>query len=288
MEFSKLYYFLTTCACGSYSAAAKQLFTTRQAVSKAIHQLESELNTVLFIRQNNELHLTADGEYLKVRAEVIFEELDAIKLHFSQKKQSKGSLRVAMALDAASLLPKLDFASIQRFRIRLIEHSVKRCITDLEKGVVDLCILSCMQRDFPPYVCQTIRSDPLAFIVSDELYASLGRDKKTMNISELSNFDILLLSDKEYVYADFLEKYRKLNHGDERLHTVSDQALMRKLVRSGTAVALAPQTYVQNLPEGLVGLHCSNKRLSWYVTAVYDKRMAGDSRITDFIEYLRS
>lgn len=288
MEIVKLHYFLTTCACGSYSAAAKQLFTTRQAVSKAIHQLESELNTVLFIRQSNELVLTADGEYLKKKADAIFKDLDDVKKHFSRKQTSRDCLRVAFSLDVAVLLPTFDFEGIQKFNIRLTEHSIKRCIADLEKGLVDLCILSCMQKDFPPYLCQTICCDPLIFIVSDRLYKSFDCNGKTMNISDLVDLDILLLSDKEYVYADFLEKYRKLNLGDERLHTVSDQELMRKLVRSGTAIGLAPSMYTQNLPDDLVGLRCSNRHLSWYVTAVYEKSMADDPRIAGFIDYLRS
>ena len=288
MEISKLHYFLTTCECGSYSAAAKQLFTTRQAVSKAIHQLEAELGTVLFLRQNNELRLTEDGQYLRTRVNVIFGELDDIRLHFKRRDATQSRLRVAMSLDAACLLPQLDYESIKKFGVLLTEHSIKRCISDIENHTVDMCILSCMQKSFPPYVCKTISNNPLVFIVSEELYASLGREDKVMNISELSDLDILLLSDKEYVYADFLEKYRKLNLGDERLHTVSDQVLMHKLVRSGTAVALATDVYVQNLPEGLVGLRCSNRRLSWYVTAIYEKSMDGDPRIEGFINSLRS
>ena len=48
----------------SFSLAARNLFVSQSAVSQAIHTLEKELNTQLFIRQSKGVILTKEGEML--------------------------------------------------------------------------------------------------------------------------------------------------------------------------------------------------------------------------------
>ena len=48
----------------SFSLAARNLFISQSAVSQAIHTLEKELNTQLFIRQSKGVVLTKEGEML--------------------------------------------------------------------------------------------------------------------------------------------------------------------------------------------------------------------------------
>ena len=45
----------------SFSLAARNLFISQSAVSQAIHTLEKELNTQLFIRQSKGVLLTKEG-----------------------------------------------------------------------------------------------------------------------------------------------------------------------------------------------------------------------------------
>ena len=48
----------------SFSLAARNLFISQSAVSQAIHTLEKELNTQLFIRQSKGVLLTKEGKLL--------------------------------------------------------------------------------------------------------------------------------------------------------------------------------------------------------------------------------
>jgi Transcriptional regulator len=50
----------------SFSKAAKNLFISQSAVSQAIHTLEKELNTQLFIRQSKGVILTKEGQLLQI------------------------------------------------------------------------------------------------------------------------------------------------------------------------------------------------------------------------------
>ena len=56
--------FYTVAQCGSISAAARHLYISQPAISKAIQKLEQNLDTVLFKRSSRGVTLTPDGELL--------------------------------------------------------------------------------------------------------------------------------------------------------------------------------------------------------------------------------
>ena len=64
MNFDQLEYFLKSAKYQNLSRAATELYVSHSALSKSIAALEAELNTRLFIRDKNTLHLTPAGRYL--------------------------------------------------------------------------------------------------------------------------------------------------------------------------------------------------------------------------------
>ncbi len=64
MDYKQLEYFLSIALEGSFSKSARKLFVTQQALSKAIDNLEEELNVRLFTRTSNGVELTKYGKEL--------------------------------------------------------------------------------------------------------------------------------------------------------------------------------------------------------------------------------
>lgn len=62
MNLNQLKYFLMVVDNGSVTRAAKRAYVSQAAVSKTIHQLESELGTELFIHEGRSLHLNREGK----------------------------------------------------------------------------------------------------------------------------------------------------------------------------------------------------------------------------------
>jgi len=56
--------FYTVANCKNISAAAKELYISQPAISKAISKLEQNLDTKLFIRNSRGVSLTTEGELL--------------------------------------------------------------------------------------------------------------------------------------------------------------------------------------------------------------------------------
>lgn len=79
MELRQLKYFLTVADARSFVSASNTLFVSRQAVSKAVAQLEQELGVELFMRDSSGAFLTPAGVkfYDRIRGSVM--ELDQIR-----------------------------------------------------------------------------------------------------------------------------------------------------------------------------------------------------------------
>ena len=56
--------FYKVAMCGSFTAAAEELFLTQSAVSQAVRSLEKSLSVELFIRGKRGVELTQEGEML--------------------------------------------------------------------------------------------------------------------------------------------------------------------------------------------------------------------------------
>lgn len=76
MELRQLRYFLSVADSRSFVSAAGKLFISRQAISKAISQLENELGVELFMRDSNGAFLTPAGILFYERVRVLVMELE--------------------------------------------------------------------------------------------------------------------------------------------------------------------------------------------------------------------
>ncbi len=91
MNIKQIRYFASVYACGSLSAAAKEQYVTVQAVSKAIADLERELQSSLFVRESRGVRATPFGKSFYLKAEPLlrsFEELENFAPNHASTKQA--------------------------------------------------------------------------------------------------------------------------------------------------------------------------------------------------------
>ena len=68
--------FYEVARCGNISRAAKELYISQPAISKAISKLEENLNTKLFIRNSRGVQLTKEGNVLFQHINSAFESIN--------------------------------------------------------------------------------------------------------------------------------------------------------------------------------------------------------------------
>lgn len=99
MELRQLKYFLAVADARSFANAATSLYISRQAVSKAISQLEAEMGVELFVRDSGGAFLTPAGVlfYDRIRSNVM--ELDQARNHLQNYgKRYQQHIRIACSV----------------------------------------------------------------------------------------------------------------------------------------------------------------------------------------------
>lgn len=94
MEIKQLKYFVVSADVGSFSEAAKVLFTTQSSVSKVVSSLESELEYPLFKRESRGISLTEKGKSFYQKASHIV--LDFDRLESENSNLQKNVVRIGM------------------------------------------------------------------------------------------------------------------------------------------------------------------------------------------------
>lgn len=79
MNIQQLRYVVATAERGSMTAAAASLFVAQPALSRAIRQLERELEVALFARDGRGVVLTADGERFVSGARAVLRTIEALR-----------------------------------------------------------------------------------------------------------------------------------------------------------------------------------------------------------------
>lgn len=179
MELRQLRYFLAVADCRSFVGAASKLFITRQAVSKAVSQLETEVNVELFMRDSNGAFLTPAGVKFYDRVRPIVAELDQVRLEM-QSYGHRYFQRIRIAFAVGTMYP---------FEDRLIEYQRREENTEIEYLEIPeaeaLKMLRAQNTDL--VISTTPTEDPL--FISEPFFSSpLGiLIRKTESLSEISS-----------------------------------------------------------------------------------------------------
>lgn len=116
--------FLAVVRAGSILEASRQLYISQPAVSKAVHKLETNLGTTLFIRSSRGIQLTESGYIL----------YENIKMHLNISKPEKMvSHRTTVHRPVISAsAPAQHYANIYCFHtLENIQHRIRRLISQL-------------------------------------------------------------------------------------------------------------------------------------------------------------
>ena len=79
MEIKQIKYFVVAADVGSFSEAAKVLYTTQSSISKVICSLENELGYKLFKRESKGIALTYEGKKLHVKASKLVADFNVLE-----------------------------------------------------------------------------------------------------------------------------------------------------------------------------------------------------------------
>ncbi|QIB65584.1 hydrogen peroxide-inducible genes activator [Kineobactrum salinum] len=196
ISFKQLTYALAVANTRHFKRAAEQCAISQSALSTAISELESQLGTQLFERDNKKVLVTPVGEQILARATAIKLELEDI-YRLAQEGRTPLSYPLTMGVIPTIgpyLLPKV-LPAVRRdfpdFRLSIAEQQSHLLVEKVRNGELDTAVIAL------PYAHDGLLAFPFweedLFLVTHR-DSPLGRHKQ-VNAEQLRDINLMLLKD---------------------------------------------------------------------------------------------
>ncbi len=288
----------------NYTQTAKELFLTRQAVSKAIHSIESELDIVLVDKDGAKLMLTPSGRRFAYLSDKILSDYDSLINEFNQRNRNLNAIEAQMkTLDIVfsptlatatpglfEYLAQFNSSNISGIYVGLSQGTPFECYKKVMDEEADGAFIVCMQRSFPK--CRQIplgfdRMVPLVLMSERNSLAHKGE----VTLRDLENLDLVLLSDFDFVYRQLIDECATLGIDLSPKDLIDEYATAAGIVRySDTKAMIVSHKSSKEWEEHLTAVPLRCEKLRWYSYFIYrkdSKKVSAlsvlESQIQDFI-----
>ncbi|NHN32430.1 LysR family transcriptional regulator [Paenibacillus agricola] len=259
MDMRQLKYFLAIAHEGQITRAARLLNMEQPPLSRQLKLMEEELGVKLFDRNRMRLKLTAAGELLMKKAEMIINELDET---IKEVKELEGGVRGVLSIGAVvsciSLLPK----PIELFRKKHPQVTFKISEGDhfylgemLEKREIELVIARLpfeAQTEPRQYSILQLPSDPFVAVIPS-LWTG-NSENQSISMRELASFPFITLkTDKTTrMHEQVVNEYKRHGFEPNIICECSSVAIIMALIAQGIGVTVFPKSVMSSFPTTVV------------------------------------
>lgn len=235
-----------------FKRAAEDCNISQSALSLGIAELEKQLDTQIFERNNKQVLITPIGEEILIRAQRVFSEINDLttRAHSHQTPLAYPMTVGIIPTIAPYLLPKVLPTLKQRhpeFRMTVVERQTERLLEQVRYGHIDTAIIALPYHIEGLHTFEFWQEDFFAVFSSEDSHASL--DKITAD--QLSDANLMLLgeghclTDQALSVCQFDRDEMKSGFADASLNTLIQMAMANMGTTLVPEMAL-PQLYKQN------------------------------------------
>ena len=249
MDFRQLAALAAIADHGSFSAAAKALFTVQSNVSAHVARLERELGVTLVDRSRG--CLTEEGEVVVARARAVQHELDAIYADLASRgKEVAGDARLGViGTTARWLVPQVLTAlrvANPKVRAIVVESPTTALLPQLAAGQVDAAVVNLPVED-PDFTIEPLFSEDMYLLVTSS-HPLAGASEVTL--AELADHQLLLPAPGTALRADIDAEAARAGVHLEPLAEIDGVRLMTSLAFEGFGATIVPATAVPGWIKG--------------------------------------
>ena len=240
--------FYTVSRTGNISTAAKELYISQPAISRAIKKLESNLDTTLFKRSSRGVTLTPDGQILYEKVKGAFDLLsegeDSI-LHNRSREIPRLRIGASTTLCKYVLMPRLkDFiAANPQIRITISCQSTYQTLKLLEEDKIDIGLIGRPQK-LSGYEFSPLLQIQDTFVATHQ---DLENQHQLFPSEPLQHTATFMLLDEQNITRQSVntmlhEHQMQLDH----ILEVSSMDLLIQFAQVGLGIACVIKEFVQN------------------------------------------
>lgn len=287
MDLLKLKYFYETAKLENISHAAAELLISQPALSKAIKNLEDDLEMDLFFRRGKTIKLNKNGKFLFDNAERLFSEVGNLEALISEKKvEGEGNLSIVTTLPYTftQILDSFfnQYPNVKCQQVPLSQENIHQFI---ENGKYDLCITT-ERIDH-----HNIESLPL---YTEDIFLTVPTNFKE---SSQTSIDLKTLKDdipfigltKQYSFRQLTDNIsEKAGYYPSYQVEVEEATAILQLVKKGHGVSFTPETSMNNYDGQVKHLKIENEGFTRTIGLLKHKYMYPTKISQAFIEHSRS
>lgn len=271
MDVRSMEYFHAVAQTRSFSKAASQLYVSRQAVSKAMSDLENEVGVPLFQRGFNGVELTEDGEYLEQRTiktlQMIRETEETLKM---RSEKAVKEIRLAFSFGTQSVFfNQIDaFEKKKNVHLSISDHNDAVCEEMLLSDQADLITTALPVQD-EQYMCMPIFDSDILMAVPDghRLYT-----KEEIDIHDLDGETMITLPDCFYAQRMMMQCMEEAGVHPIIASQTSNLTYLLELVRRSKGISpLAEYATVFASQMGIRCIPVKGREINWTLYAVWKK-----------------
>lgn len=238
------------------SHAARELYISQPAVSKAIHSLEENLKTTLFIRSTRGVSLTEEGKLLYEHTRNAFEILSHGEESLKRIHDlGIGHLRIgaSTALSKYLLLPYLDsfVRDNPHIKITIANQSSSYTLKQLENNTLDIGLVA-KPADLEQFQFILVAEIEDIFVATSSYVDNLRLRAHKENDKHLHTTDIfttanIMLLDEENVSRKYINNYFKENSIEpKQIMEISNMDLLIEYAKTSLGVACVIKEFVKS------------------------------------------
>lgn len=235
------------------SHAAKALYISQPAVSKAISSLEDNLNVTLFIRSSRGVKLTPEGSLLYEHTKSAFQTINQAEDNLKRINDlGIGHLKIGASntLCKFLLLPYLkDFVKeYPHIKITIESYSSYQTLKRLENGSLDIGLVAKPDND-KTYVFNSLGEIEDIFVATPDYLENLELREESKDFFSVAN---IMLLDEENNTRIYIEEYfRDYGISPNNILEVTNMDLLIEFAKTGLGVACVIKEFVKSeLEEG--------------------------------------
>ncbi|MEO9386763.1 LysR family transcriptional regulator [Chromobacterium phragmitis] len=276
MNLRNLRYFVAVARHGSYQKAAARIHLTQPALSKAIQQLEEELDATLLVRSRpgSPASLTPAGELVLRRAESLLRENAAMLDDLARLKcQTQGELR--LGLPPLAGIPRVA-RLMQTFRslyplvqLRLFESGGCEQEDAVMSGDIEVAI--CLTPQHPELDSLLIGEYPLRFVLPAS-HPLAGR--ASLKPAEVADMPWIRLEGASQVNRMAADAWQQAGLVPETYADSGHLGLCLSLVAAGCGLLILPEPWLPPHPTDIALVPCDDPSLTWKLSLIWRRGIA--------------
>ena len=283
--------FYEVAKAGNISRAAKELYISQPAISKAIGKLESSLGVSLFTRNSRGVHLTDEGELLFVHTKAAFEFLDRGERELKRIREFNiGHLKIGVS----NTLCRFIMVSCLKEFIQRYPHV--KITMEIQSSAQTMAMLEQQRIDIGLVARPRLQKNQVFLPVMDiqDIFVASPSYLENLRLREGADADVfqagnLMLLDQNNSTRIYIDEYMALNHiQSNNLLEVSTMDLLIEFARIGMGIGCVIREFVkEDLETGrLVQLKLGSPIHKRTVGFIYDSSHSSTA-LDNFLAFLQ-